>query len=158
MSDVKTQTQSAPPSVWSQQWPLTHLRSELDNLFEHFFGSSAVSGGNGLMVPSVDVSETDNAIEVKTDVPGFKADDINVEVRDDMLTVSGEYSTEEKSNGDEKRKFHRVERRSGSFSRSVRLPCEVMADKVDAELKDGVLTVVLPKSAATKAQKISIRS
>ena len=112
--------------------------------------------------PRFDISETDTEVEVKTDVPGFKAEEIDIEVRDEVLTIRGEQSEEKKSSdegtSDDKRTYHRVERRTGSFSRSVWLPCPVNTEGIEAELQDGVLTVALPKSKAAKACKVKVKS
>ncbi|MCP4782514.1 MAG: Hsp20/alpha crystallin family protein [Fuerstiella sp.] len=108
-------------------------------------------------IPSVDVSETDDSIEVKTDLPGVRSKDIDIEIRNDYLTVSGktaEVKTTKEGNG---RTYHRTERRTGSFSRSVRLPCEVQEDSVEAELKDGVPAITLPKAEVAKTTRISVK-
>lgn len=137
-------------------WPLSGLREEMDEVFKNFFGTNGVPALSAATLPSIDVSETDAAVEIKTDVPGFKADEIDLHVDEGMVTISGKHS-EEKEEKEDGRKYHRIERRSGSFSRTVRLPCNVNSENVDAQLKDGVLTVSLPKTETAKRQKIKIK-
>ncbi|MEQ9407403.1 MAG: Hsp20/alpha crystallin family protein [Fuerstiella sp.] len=156
MNGSMKKRESTTPGQWFQRGPLASLREEMDDLFQNFFGTSAPATLADVTVPSIDVAETEDAVEVKTDVPGMKVDDISIEIRNDHLVISGETS-EEKKEDDAARKYHRVERRTGSFSRAIRLPCSVQEEKVDAELKDGVLTVVLPKAEEAKSRKIPIK-
>ena len=95
---------------------------------------------------------------MKTDLPGVSSDEVNIEIRDDYLTISGEHTEQtETDDGGNDRKFHRVERHHGSFSRSIRLPCGVNQEKVDAELRDGVLTVTMPKAEAARSHRIRVK-
>ena len=138
--------------------PLAIWRDEMEEMLENWFGSDALTSGGQ---PRLDLSETDAEVEVQTDVPGFEPNEIDIEVRDDRLTIRGQHSEEKESEADAKkgngRKYHRVERRSGSFSRSIWLPCGVKADAVEAVLKDGVLTVTLPKLEDAKACKVKVQ-
>lgn len=133
------------------------LRAEMDQLFENFFSSRGLSlpmfREDG---PRLDLSETNDALEVKTDLPGYKPEEIQLQVRDGHLTISGHH-TEEKREEDKDKRFHRVERSTGSFSRSVWLPAPVDDAKIDAQLKDGVLTILLPKTAEAKRKTIPVR-
>ena len=106
---------------------------------------------------SVDLSETDDAVEVKIDVPGMEEKDIDLNLSEGALTVSGKRESQE----EEKRKnYYRSERSYGAFTRRIPLPCEVDQDRVKAEMRNGVLTVNLPKSADAKRheRKIAIQS
>ena len=163
---------TAPETVGSPvPHPLVDLRDEVDRLFDRFstrfpslptgrslfdwdpFGGSR--GAAGFAAPSVDIAETDESYDVTADLPGVSEKDINVELKDDVLTVSGE----KKEESEKKQKDYRLsERRFGSFKRSFRLPSGVDEDKVTANFKDGVLKVVLPKSAEArkKSRKIDI--
>lgn len=109
----------------------------------------------GAAVPSLDLSETADAVQVRMDVPGVKAADLDIQINGNLLTISGKRE-EEKEEKD--RTFHRIERSSGSFSRTVTLPCAVDEGKVDAKYKDGILTVALPKTQEAKAHKIAVKS
>lgn len=106
-------------------------------------------------IPSLDLSETEKAVEVKLDVPGVTAKEIDIQLNGNLLTVSGERKQEQEKKG---KTFHRIERRYGSFSRSVTLPCPVHEDEVAAEYHDGVLSITLPKTEEAKSKKIAVKS
>lgn len=103
--------------------------------------------------PRLDVSETDSAIEILADLPGMDKKDINVSLEDDLLVIKGERK-EEKEQKD--KQYHTIERRTGSFYRALRLPVEVEIDKSEANFKDGVLKLKLPKSKDTKKKAAQI--
>lgn len=103
--------------------------------------------------PRLDVSETDTALEVVADLPGMEKKDINVTIEDDLLVIKGERKEEKEEKG---KKFHTIERRSGSFYRALRLPVEVESDKIEAAFKEGVLTLKLPKSKKSKKKTAQI--
>jgi HSP20 family protein len=105
-------------------------------------------------VPAVDVQETDTEYLIKADLPEVKKDDVKVELLDGVLTLEGERRQEKEEKG---KKFHKVERAYGSFVRRFVLPSEVDGTKVQAEFKDGVLTVRLPKTATAKPKAIEVR-
>jgi HSP20 family protein len=106
-------------------------------------------------VPQADLSETDQALEVRMDLPGMKPEELDIQLDKNVLTVRGERSEEAEETD---KKYHRLERHTGSFYRSISLPQSVNADEVAAEYKDGVLTVHLPKSEDAKSQKIVVKS
>ena len=106
-------------------------------------------------IPALDVTETEKEIKVSAEVPGIAREDIAVSLTEGLLTVSGE-KKEEKEEKSEGRTVS--ERRYGSFSRTVRLPAEVDAEKVEASYKDGVLTISLPKSESIKTTKITVKA
>jgi len=101
------------------------------------------------------VSETDEALTVKAELPGIAEKDIDISISDGILTIKGEKKHEKE---EEKACYHTVERRYGSFSRTMRLPTDVDSEKVDATFKDGVLRLALPKSEASKPRKIEIKN
>lgn len=132
-------------------------RSERD-FFDRFFADFAlpsIAFEDTEWMPAFDVSETDKELIVKGEVPGMDKKDINITVSDGMLTIRGEKKHEKK---EENEQYHRVERRYGAFSRTMRLPHEVEADKVDATYKEGVLSIRLPKSEAVEPKKIEIKT
>jgi len=141
-------------SPWLSNGPIASLRDEMDDLFSRFSFGLDENGVPSLLSPSLDLSETDSQIEVKMDAPGMKAEDLDIEVTGDLLRISGEHKEEKEEHG---RKFHRMERRSGSFERTVRLPCDVSDQDVDAAYQDGVLTVTLAKSEEAKTRKIPVK-
>ncbi len=103
--------------------------------------------------PSVDIYETENELVLKADLPDVKLEDIEVRVENDTLTLKGErkFQKDESVKG-----YHRIERSYGSFTRSFTVPATVDAEKVAAELKNGVLTVTLPKKEAAKPRQVKI--
>ena len=105
--------------------------------------------------PAFDVSETENELIVRAEVPGMDQKDIDVSLSDGVLTIKGEKKQEKEDKNED---YHTVERRYGAFSRTMRLPVEVDIDKVDATYKKGVLKITLPKSEPAKPKKIKIKS
>lgn len=103
--------------------------------------------------PAVDIQETDADYAVKVDLPEVKKDDIKVEMRDGVLSIEGERKQEKEEKG---KKFHRVERQYGQFVRRFSLP-DVDNAKVQAEFKDGVLRVTLPKAAAAIPKPVAVK-
>ncbi|KMY67949.1 hypothetical protein AAU61_08890 [Desulfocarbo indianensis] len=136
---------------------LDRLRSEMDQLWNRFFASSEMPPmlreATGFS-PKVDVKESDEAIEVTAEVPGLKAEDIDVSLTGDILTLKGEKKEEKE---EKKGGYHLVERSFGSFSRSFRLPVAVSKDKIKASHKDGVLTLTLPKDQKEATTKIKVK-
>lgn len=106
-------------------------------------------------VPAFDVSETEKELIVKAEVPGMDKKDIHINLSEGLLTIKGEKKQEKE---DKNENYHCVERRYGTFTRTMRLPFEVEADKVDATYKHGVLKLTLPKSEPAKAKEIEIKS
>jgi HSP20 family protein len=127
----------------------------LEGLWSRVAGDGEEGWLKGRLVPSLDLSETANAIDVRMDLPGIKPEEIDVQLNNGVLTVSGERK-EEKEEKD--KMYHRVERRRGSFSRSVTLPASVMEDKVEAQYRDGVLTISMQKTDEAKSRKIKVKS
>ncbi len=103
--------------------------------------------------PSADISETDTAYLIKAEIPGVKKEDVKVTIENGMLTIQGERKMEKE---EKDKKFHRIERSYGSFTRSFRLPEDADESAVKAEFKDGMLNVTLPKSAKAKPKSINV--
>lgn len=104
--------------------------------------------------PLVDVIEDEKEYLVKAELPEVKKEDVKIAVQDDVLTMSGERMQEKEEKG---KKFHRIERAYGSFSRSFTLPEDADASKITADFKNGVLTVHLPKSERAKPKSIEVK-
>jgi HSP20 family protein len=136
------------------EWdPFTSLHREMNRLFDDIYrGGSPARGGSGaqgageLVNARMNVSETDKEIRVSTELPGVDPQEVEITLDDDTLTIRGEKKFEQERGG-AKENFHFVERAYGSFQRSLRLPFAVNPDEVRADFKNGVLTVVVPKSA-----------
>ncbi len=103
--------------------------------------------------PSADITETDDSFEVRAELPGVTKDDVQISVKENLLTIKGE-KRQEKT--DDSKNFRRVERHYGSFERKFALPPKVEADSIKAEFKDGVLTVSIPKPEEVKPKEIPI--
>ena len=134
------------------------VRRPTRDIFDRFFEDFEIPAGlreETEFAPAFDVSETENELIVKAEVPGMDKKDINVNLSDGLLTITGEKHHEKK---EESEKYHCFERRYGKFSRTMRLPSEVETEKVDAMYKDGVLTITLPKSETVKPKQIEIKS
>ena len=128
------------------------------NLFERFFedfGMPSVFSEETGFSPAFDVSETDEQLTVKAELPGIAEKDIDISISDGILTIKGEKKHEKE---EEDAHYHTVERRYGSFSRTMRLPTDVDTEKVDATFKDGILRLTLPKTEASKPRKIEIKN
>lgn len=110
--------------------------------------------GDGVLLADMDLSETDDTVAIELDVPGVKEEDLDVKLSDDAIDITGSRKSETE---EKKRNFHRVERSYGQFHRRISLPCDVERDQVDAKLKNGVLTIVLPKTAQAKERERSIK-
>jgi len=110
---------------------------------------------DGAWAPMLDVFETKDAMIVTAELPGVEAEDIGLELTDDVLTLKGE---KEKTTEEKEERSHRVERRYGTFLRSVRLPMAVDGSKITATFKNGVLVVTLPKTPASRGTKIPVKA
>jgi HSP20 family protein len=130
-------------------------RRMLDAFDRSVFDWPRLDWGEEAVLMALNVRAEDEKIIVEASLPGVEQDDIDVRLDRDMLTISAEAKGE--TNQDEDGWVLR-ERRYGKFERSIRLPAEVKADKVQAELKNGVLTVILPKSEASAAKKIAVKA
>ncbi|MDP1845893.1 MAG: Hsp20/alpha crystallin family protein [Candidatus Moranbacteria bacterium] len=103
---------------------------------------------------TIDVYQTENDIVIKSTIAGVKPEDLDVSINNDMVTIRGDRKNEEKVEGEN---YYYQECYWGTFSRSVILPVEVLADKIEASMKNGILTVRLPKADTTKTKKIQVR-
>lgn len=131
------------------------LIEDLEDLTSRVLGDRSDGWFVGSAIPSMDLTENDGAIEAKLDLPGVDAKQIEVRVNGNVMSINAQRKEEKEEKG---KTFHRVERRTGSFRRSVTLPCAVAEEKVDARYHDGVLIVTLPKAETAKAHKITVKS
>ena len=135
--------------------PVRTLRNELDRIFGDFLpwdeGNSELL--STVWSPRTDFSETDQAYLVRMDLPGIEKENISVGIEENRLIVRGERKEEEKIEGEN---FHRLERRSGNFFRSMSLPLAVKEGKIKATFNNGVLTINIPKAKETKPVEIEI--
>jgi HSP20 family protein len=131
------------------------MHDMLDNFMDRAFLDSPVHGRLTGGIFPVDVFETDDEVVVKATAPGMKAEDINISVTGDTLTIRGEVEEELEQEGVQ---YYVRERRSGSFSRSISLPTLVNADKSKAEFENGILTLSLPKVEEVKPKTITVKA
>jgi HSP20 family protein len=131
---------------------LSHLREEVNRLFESPFGGLTQAFNE--WSPAIDLYEDKNNVVVKAELPGMKKEEIDVSLREGALTISGERKFEHEEG--KKGETYRSERFFGRFQRSVMLPTEVDESKVSAAYKDGILTITLPKSEKAKPKQIEV--
>ena len=138
---------------WDPIRELDSLQGDMNRLFDRFFEGRTANGTSRRWIPAMDLVETEDHLVLRGDLPGLTEDDIDIEIKDNVLTVSGERKaeSEEKSEG-----YFRVERSFGSFSRSLTLPQGVEANKVEAHFDKGVLEVRIPKPAEAKPTRVQI--
>jgi HSP20 family protein len=125
---------------------------------ERFFGDTGggVTGEPSAGVfPLTNVTERQDAYYIRAELPGVTAEDLDITIAGDSLSLEGERKIPAEKEG---AKYHRREREAGKFSRMIPLPGQVDADKVEAKCADGVLTVILPKAESAKPRRISIKS
>jgi len=155
---MSTLTRWKPLSAFTRWSPARELE-DIQKRFASWLPSLTGNGESETLTiaewsPSVDISEDDKEYAVNAELPDVKKEDVKVNVENGVLTITGErkFEKEEKN-----KKYHRIERAYGNFTRSFTLPEAVKADKVSAEFKDGVLHVRLPKDESAKPKSIEIK-
>jgi HSP20 family protein len=139
---------------WEPMREMMSLREAMDRLFDDAFTRPiSVSGVSGM--PAIDMYQTNDDVVVKATLPGLKAEDVDITVTGETLTLRGEFKqeTEEKETN-----YHIREQRSGSFERSIMLPTDVEANKAKADFDNGILTITMPIAEAVKPRSISIKA
>ena len=142
---------------WDPFRELEEMSDRLNRMFAR--PETRTSNGKETMIiadwtPSVDISETEGEYQIKAEIPDVRKDDVKVTVEDGVLTIQGRRNQEKEEKGT---KYHRIERSYGSFARTFSLPDVIEADKVNAEFKDGVLNLRLPKSEKAKPKAIEVK-
>ncbi len=132
---------------------LRSLHDELSRVFVDPFGSGSEEISRGVWSPSVDVFENDDKIVLEAELAGMKADEVDVSIENNVVTIKGERKFEKK---EEKDNYRRIERSYGSFTRSFTLPRTVTGDEASADFDNGVLKITLPKREEAKARKIEV--
>jgi len=139
---------------WEPIRDMMTLREAMDQLFDDAFtrprGISGVS-----LSPAIDLYQTADDVVVKASLPGLKAEDVQISVESNVLTLRGEFSQESEK---KEATYHIRERRSGAFERSVMLPTDVQTEKAKADFEDGILTITLPKAETVKPKTITIKA
>ena len=137
---------------WDPVRELDSFQSDVNRLFDRFFDGRGANG-NRRWIPPMDLVETEDHLVLRGDLPGLAEDEIEIEIEDNVLTVSGERKSEHEQSG---KGYYRVERSFGSFSRSLTLPEGVDADAIRASFDNGVLEVQIPKPEQHKPRKVQI--
>lgn len=152
---------------WNPFEEMERIQARMNQMFRDSFSRSMTAGPNfdllekgAFFEPDVDMSETAKEYIIKLDLPGMEKDKINVEVHDHLLTISGERKFENKES--KAGAFYRMERSFGSFQRTIPLPHDTDVEGVDAEYKSGVITIVIPRLAASmppqkQAKKVEVQ-
>lgn len=130
---------------------------EVSNRLARMFDESPLSTGTngGTWIPAVNVEETKEEMLLSAELPGLTEENVTIELENNVLTISGEKS-EERTEGDEERRYHLWERRYGQFQRSFTLPRTVKGEDIRAGFDKGVLRIRMPKVAEAKTRKIAI--
>ena len=137
---------------WDPMAEIMGLRDTMNRLFESSFLRS--SEGVAMFQPPMDVVEGENEITVSMDIPGFKSEDVEVNVTEDLLTIRGKMSEDRE---EAKGRYHLRERRYSAFGRSLAIPTKIKPDEAVATFKNGVLMVTLPKADEVKTRSIQVR-
>jgi len=139
---------------WQPAREMMSLRDAMDRLFDDAF-TRPLSIRDGWSVPAIDMYQTDNEVVVQASLPGIKADQVQINVTGEMLTLKGEVKYEEEK---QEKAWHIREQRFGSFERSIALPTYVVADKSKADFENGILTITLPKVEEVKPKTITVKT
>jgi HSP20 family protein len=140
---------------WEPVREMMTLREAMDRLFDDAFTRPINLRDGGWSSPAVDMYQTDDEVVVKVALPGFKADEVQINVTGDVLTLRGELKREDEQKD---KSWHIREHRWSSFERSIALPTEVTADKANADFENGVLTITLPKAEEVRPKTISVKA
>lgn len=139
---------------WEPVREMMTLREAMDRLFDDAF-TRPINQGGVSVAPAIDLFQTEDDVVVKANLPGIKADDVQITVTADLLTLRGEFKQEQEQKG---ATYHVLERRSGVFERSLALPTDVQGDKAKADFENGVLTITLPKAETVKPKVITVKA
>ena len=139
---------------WEPASEMMTLREAMDHLFNDAF-TRPLTLRDGWSAPAIDMYQTDNEIVVKASLPGVKADEVQINITGEVLTLKGEMKHEEEKKD---KAWHIREQRWGAFERSIALPTDVVSDKAKAEFENGILTITLPKAEEVKPKMINIKA
>ncbi len=142
---------------WAHLPAISSLQSEMNRMLDRFFrGVDLFESGEdaGLWIPPVDLAETAEKITIKTEIPGIDPKEVDISIQENVLLIKGEKKAEKEEKG---KNYYRMERRCGSFSRSIDLPASVDTNNVTAECKNGVLEITLQKKEEIKPKQIQVK-
>ena len=133
---------------------LFNVNNNLDSFFEDFFGNRMLTSDDTQISPRINVEENENEWVISAELPGVAKEDVKVNFQDNYLTISGEKKFEQE---EKDKNYHRVERSYGKFGRSLKIGNAILSEKIDAEYKDGILTIHLPKAEEAKPKLIDVK-
>lgn len=141
---------------WTPGRDLMGIQGEMNRLFDDFFGTSRKADEQERLhwTPRVNIDEVEDRFEITAELPGLKKDDVKIEIKDRVLTMTGEKRVE---NGNKDRNVYLFERAYGRFCRTFTLPDNVDAEKIGAEFKDGILKIAVPKTEEAKPKEIEVK-
>ena len=141
--------------IWKNQ-EINKLRRDMDRLFSRLWDDFGMPHFTrpSRNIPFIDLSETEDDLILKAEIPGLNPEDLDIYITDDILTIKGEMKQELVKEGEN---YHRMERRYESFSRSIQLPCRVMIEDVEATHREGIVTIIMPKCKPEITQKVRIK-
>ncbi len=139
---------------WEPARKMMTLREAMNRLFDDAF-THPLSIRDSWSAPAIDMYQTDDEVIVKAAMPGIKADEVQINITGDVLTLKSEVKHEEEQRD---KAWHIREQRWGSFQRSVTLPTNVVSDKAKAEFENGILTITLPKAEGVRPKTITINA
>lgn len=142
-------------TIWKNQ-EIDKLRRDIDRLFARLRDDFGMPHFPRIArdVPSIDLLETEDDLIIKAEIPGIDPKDLDIFITGDILNIKGEMKQEFIEESED---YHQVERRYGSFSRTIHLPCRVMIEDVDATYKKGILNIVMPKCKPETARALKIK-
>lgn len=142
---------------WRPMSEAVTLRDAMDRLFDEAFTRpwGLTDAGRYGMAPSVDMFETDSDVVIRATLPGLKAEDVEINVTGEMITIKGQSKQQSET---KEKAYHIREQRWGAFERSLALPTTVLSDKAKAEFEDGILTITLPKAEEVRPKTITVKA
>lgn len=140
--------------IWKKR-QLDRMRRDMHQLFDRMMGEFSPVTLTGIMkrCPAIELSEMDDSLILRADIPGVNPDSLEIDLADNLLKIKGEIKKENIRKDEE---CHGIERSYDTFSRSIQLPCRVVREKVRATCKNGVLNIVMPKSRPEEHKKIRV--
>jgi len=140
---------------WTPRRSMVNWHNDVDRCFDNFFNSDyKLSDGISTIRPVVNVEETENDFHILAELPGMDKKDIQISIEDGTLSINGEKKNVKESKD---KNYHRVERSYGKFHRSFKLPNGIDLEKIDADYKNGILNISLPKSEEAKPKQIEVK-
>ncbi len=135
--------------------PFRSLQRDINSIFDSMFSEYQTNGHSHAWAPLVDVAETPEAFIIKAELPGVTAEDVKINLQNNVLTLYGQKQEEEKQ---EDKNYYRMERTYGSFERSFNFPTMIDSAEITAEYKDGILTITLLKAEEARPRQIEIKT